>query len=174
MLVEAFSNGNFNNVKKILNTVDQIDGYYNGLTFMHYFVVYASWYTIDETKDICDIIYKKFGNNIKSFSNLYSYEHGDNWSDRKVCIKQNREGQLVSIYFLDTEYDDSIYYSKTVIKCCKKTPLILCFSLKNKLIHNIEVETKLDIVIDLIKKLKDDNENGNEKKGNPPSYVSSI
>src|SRR5438309_6655132 len=59
LIMNAVCKHNYNDLMKVLDSVDRIDGMVSGLTIFHFLSLFSVMYTIDELHRICDTIYNK-------------------------------------------------------------------------------------------------------------------
>lgn len=188
LLVDALRNQRIDNFMQILSCVDDIDGYYEGMTLMHYIVIYSHNITHKNLQEICNSISIKLKNNIKSYvNNVNNIARSAN-----ISFTQRIDGDITDIHLTYAEemktttiihYDldkfnpyssnnTKIPITKTICKVKGLDVLSLCFLLKNELKYNNDIFTKFDYIIDFVKKINNESLSYDGTSQSPPPYVS--
>jgi len=159
VLVESIRVKDVDNTKLIIeNSFTDFSICHDGLGFYHYLVIYAPYYDRINLKKLCDIIYDnrhKFGN-INQLACTQKY------------IKIQKNGSTYNTSYTDScgyhSYSQKKFIHYTDIYRIKGLDAMsLCLELKTKFIKMEKLNDHLDIVIDLLKKLKDEHPKKSKK-----------
>lgn len=164
-LIEFIVRHDANNVRNILSDKNNKRFYFlhNGLPIYHWIVLYSIFYSRDKLKELCEAIYEhrsKLGPIKKLDSKTIECVQFAR-SDAIQVLKSNANASY-DIYLHDSKTAANLD-TKDIFKINKVDPIAFCYSLKSGFIPLIKGEDNLDLVLDMLNRIKGEQKNKNYK-----------